>query len=263
MSAICIALLGMVLGQYLRAELRRAALGDAAREAESVARLAIGPRLSADDLAHGLSRARAQRIAAALDDELVSEHITRVKIWSRDGRVIYSDDGGLIGQRFPIARDLEEALDGEIEAEISEPENKRESAGDSAHGTQLEVYAPLRFARGSRPAGAFELYQPYAPIADRIVAQSVRVALLLVGGLTLLYAALFRIVASASRRLRAQSQALEAQAQELRRQAREKERQALRDALTGLPNRTLFRDRVSQAIRSATRSRRRAAVLLI
>ena len=69
------------------------------------------------------------------------------------------------------------------------------------------------------------------------------------GGLTLLYAALFRIVVGASRALR--------------RQATENRHQALHDALTGLPNRTLFHDRIEQTIRLARRERTSAAVLLI
>jgi diguanylate cyclase (GGDEF)-like protein len=43
----------------------------------------------------------------------------------------------------------------------------------------------------------------------------------------------------------------------------EKEHQALHDALTGLPNRSLFHDRAQQAILAARRQRRRVAVLLL
>jgi diguanylate cyclase (GGDEF)-like protein len=49
----------------------------------------------------------------------------------------------------------------------------------------------------------------------------------------------------------------------LRRQAAEKEHQALHDALTGLPNRTLFRERLHQAIAGAAQSGSSVAVMLI
>lgn len=50
---------------------------------------------------------------------------------------------------------------------------------------------------------------------------------------------------------------------ELRQQAAEKEHQALHDSLTGLPNRTLFHDRVRQAVVTARRERTEVAVLIM
>jgi diguanylate cyclase (GGDEF)-like protein/PAS domain S-box-containing protein len=49
----------------------------------------------------------------------------------------------------------------------------------------------------------------------------------------------------------------------LRAQAEMNEYQALHDALTDLPNRTLFRDRLGQAVESAKRQSRNAAILMI
>src|SRR5205085_8618196 len=47
------------------------------------------------------------------------------------------------------------------------------------------------------------------------------------------------------------------------REAIAKEHQALHDALTGLPNRELFRDRIEQAVRAAERRHGGAAVMIM
>ena len=100
---------------------------------------------------------------------------------------------------------------------------------------------PLRFAKaGGRPAGAFEIYLSYRPIAAACSATSARSPLLLAIGLALLWAILYRIVARASRRLR--------------RQADENYRLARYDPLTGLPNRTLFVEELAARRRRARRS---------
>jgi two-component system sensor histidine kinase KdpD len=95
-------------------------------------------------------------------------------------------------------------LDGRIASEVSDL-TKEENVGDRSYGKLLEVYVPLTFPGDPTPAGAFELYLPYRPIEAAIARDSHRLYLVLLGGLALLYGALFRIVATASRRLRRQA----------------------------------------------------------
>jgi signal transduction histidine kinase len=134
---------------------------------------------------------------------VVGEEIARVKIWSRDLRVVYSDDTELIGRAFPSSNELEDAMDGQIVSEVSDL-TKEENVGDRSDGKLLEVYVPLTLPGDPAPAGAFELYLPYLPIEAAVARDNHRLYLLL-GGLALLYVALFRIVATASRRLRRQA----------------------------------------------------------
>ena len=82
-----------------------------------------------------------------------------------------------------------------------------------------------------------------------IAHDTLRLYLLLAGGLALLYLALFRIVAGASTRLR--------------RQSTENEYLALHDTLTGLPNRSLFHERAGRAILSAQRTDLSVALVLL
>ncbi|MHB8234912.1 MAG: putative bifunctional diguanylate cyclase/phosphodiesterase, partial [Solirubrobacteraceae bacterium] len=99
------------------------------------------------------------------------------------------------------------------------------------------------------PAGAFEIYLSYRPIAAALAHDKRVIAIVVAIGLALLWAVLFRIVAQASRRLR--------------RQAHENDVLARYDPLTSLPNRTLFRERVGAALHGPAEQRDALAVLLI
>jgi diguanylate cyclase (GGDEF)-like protein len=124
------------------------------------------------------------------------------------------------------------------------------------------VYVPLMGKR-HRPVGAADIFLDYGPIEAEIRHETRTMYLLLLAGIAGLYATLFRIVAGASRRLRRQADTLRRQAEELRYHAAAKEHQSLHDPLTGLPNRVLFADRISQAIRTSGRSGDEVAVFLM
>ena len=49
-------------------------------------------------------------------------------------------------------------------------------------GEALEIYVPLRFQRNAKPAGAFEMYLPYKPIAASIASDTRTAYLLLLAG---------------------------------------------------------------------------------
>ncbi len=252
LSLIPIVVLGFALARVLQAQIVSRTLADAGESAQLVARLGIQPRLTPRDLREGLS-ARGIR---ALDEQLrarsVSSDLARIKIWNNRGRIVYSDDHALIG-RSPSTSDdddLHDALAGAPHpAEVVTPSPGAETASEVGLGRLVEVYVPLRFSPSEPPAGVFEIYLSYRPIAAAIAHAERTIALLVFLGLALLWAILFRIVASASRRLR--------------RQAQENDRLARYDQLTGLPNRTLFREHAARAIGGEAPDDRAVAVLLL
>jgi diguanylate cyclase (GGDEF)-like protein len=222
--------LGLVLARDISGNAREEAIHDARVLAVDVADLRIGPNLTRADLSGApLAPARERRLNRVLQSALASTDVVRAKLWTRRGKVVFSDDRALAGRTFPVQNDLGEALDGEVAAELSDLESA-ESARDRRFGRLVEVYVPLRFAGSSRPAGAFELYVPYSAVSARVQHQARHTFLLLLAGLLVLWAALYKIVARASKALR--------------RQAAENLHQATHDSLTGLPNRAAFTERV-------------------
>jgi signal transduction histidine kinase len=83
--------------------------------------------------------------------------VVRVKLWTKDGRIVYSNEPRLIGQTYPLRADEARSLSGgQTEAEISDlrlPENRYEKG----YGKLLEVYRPV-----TTPSGERLLYETYS-----------------------------------------------------------------------------------------------------
>ncbi len=253
LSATAVGLLGIALAQVETAHERSSATSDAASSAQLLVQVGLQPHIDRSDLTTGLPPETIAALDSAFQAGLNDGQLVRIKLWSPDGEVLYSDQHELIGQRFPIDGDLQEGLDGELTAEVSHLD-KAENVDERQFGELLEVYVPVRF--GTEHEGAFEIYVPWAPIARQITSNTRRLLLVLAGGLLLLWAVLFRIVMGASRRIRRDRD-------ELARRAEENHRLAMFDHLTGLPNRLLFFDRVTQAVSAAGREGSGVGVLLL
>ena len=97
----------------------------------------------------------------AIDDvvlgRVLSNSVVRVKIWSSDGRVLYSDDPGQIGDRFALGDEQRRLLrEGGAEVEVSgleAPENAR----DRGQGRLIEAYTGIRTPSGEPVL--FEIYE--------------------------------------------------------------------------------------------------------
>jgi PAS domain S-box-containing protein len=128
-------------------------------------------------------------------------HIVRVKLWAKDGTLLYSDEPELIGQKFVVADDLQEAFSGQTHSDISnltDDENKFERG---KFDRLFEIYLPFRLAGSATPAAAFEVYHDLTQVdARNNEIRSFTWAVLGIGFLAL-YGSLFTLVRTASRTL--------------------------------------------------------------
>jgi diguanylate cyclase (GGDEF)-like protein len=250
LSLVPIVALGFVLARVLQTQIVTRTLADQSQTARLIARIGIQPRITPQELRHGLSAASIVALDEQLRTRSVTQDLARIKIWNANDTIVYSDDHSLIARRLKPSDDLERALAGHPNnAVVVTPSRTNETAAEVGLGTLVEVYVPLRFASSGRPAGVFEMYLSYRPVAAAVARAKTMIVLLVAIGLTLLWAVIYRIVARASRRLR--------------RQARENYRLARYDQLTGLPNRTLFIERVAQTLRRGGSQTGAGAILLI
>lgn len=163
----------------------------------------IGDRVTDRVLANGASGDEYRSLEIALSN-LGGSGLVRVKIWNRDGVIVYSDDPKLIGQKYEISPELQETLEGSTSADIS-PLAKAENVDEQGFGELLEVYTPIR--QGGKPdiVGAFEGYYDIWDLRERINATNEFLWVSIVFGFMFLYVSLFTIVRTASQRIVRQS----------------------------------------------------------
>jgi|tagenome__1003787_1003787.scaffolds.fasta_scaffold20855053_2 two-component system NarL family sensor kinase len=176
----------VVIGAIAVALQRNAARDDAIDDAITLAKLA-GTAVLAPNVNPALLDRDPRQVAKVNEivrTKLRDGGIVRIKLWDRDGQVVYSDRNALIGQHFVLPDDEREAFEtGKVEAELTNltrPENQY----DGLHGKLLEVYLRINSTDG-RPL-LFEIYQRQASVTETAQRTWLAFAPALIGALLLL-----------------------------------------------------------------------------
>jgi signal transduction histidine kinase len=195
LAAIAVIVVGLFFA------LRSVTIKDSERDTRERVRLE-GAVVEEAGLTDGILRGD-RRALARLDDvvrrRVKSDTIVRVKLWSRDGTILYSDEPRLDGRHFGLS-DEEMALfaNGEADAEISDlakPENRFERQD----GKLLEAHTAIHTPNGTPVL--FEIYQRFGSVSASAAALLRKLALPLLAGLLVLLLVQLPLVDSLARRL--------------------------------------------------------------
>jgi signal transduction histidine kinase len=191
--------IGLILGFDLTNYFQQAAINQQRDAIRDLVPPIIGDHITDDVLANGAHGAGYKEIELALGS-LGGTGLVRVKIWNRDGTVVYSDDPNLIGQKYALTDELQQTFSGLTVASLS-PLTKAENVEERGFGELLEVYTPVR--QGGKPeiVGSFEGYYDITDLRERINNSSEFLWISILFGFSFLYISLFTLVRSASQRI--------------------------------------------------------------
>ena len=145
--------------------MQRTGTEEAIDDAKRMTRLAgegiVEPAIS-DALLRG-DPAAVARVDRAVRGRFLREPVVRVKLWTRDGRIVYSDEPRLVGARYALSEDGASSIErGGVQAEVSDLSGD-ENRFERGYGELLEVYLPIR-TPGGEPL-LFESYTRFASVA--------------------------------------------------------------------------------------------------
>lgn len=166
-SFVVVAAIALVFASVLADKIRSDAVDALVQEAIGASSERLLRVITPADLEVPMTGARYGRFHEFVQQSIVSDRTARIKLWAKDGTVIYSNDPAGVGEKFPTNESLLKALRGENATKIKIPKDP-ENARERFLGTLMEVYTPIVFPGAAEPQGVLEIYQYYEPTAQRI-----------------------------------------------------------------------------------------------
>ncbi len=194
-------LIAIGLAWRLEYALERDALSAVADNTAHQATNILNQNLTTADLQTALQASRYEQIDALLHNTLLSSDIVRIKVWNRDGLLVYSDERNLVGKTFPINEELQEAFGGEVATDISDLQAEENIGERGRYEKLFEIYVPVQPADTDTILGAYEVYYDLSKLQPRLTHIRYTVGSSVGLAFVFLYGALFLIVRNASREL--------------------------------------------------------------
>ncbi|MEK6228350.1 MAG: EAL domain-containing protein [Actinomycetota bacterium] len=230
-TLVPVLVMAFLLVRSLDGSARSGALERAQHEGIVTARL-LGVENLRAGLTGTLSASERRELARGFRLVVSDGEVSGASLINLKGRIVQAVDPKLVGSR-PRSPLLAAALQGK--------------SGVGELGDAVDVYSAV-VAPGGEPLGALRVRMPSGAIDATVADQTGPVYLILGLGLGALCLGLGLVLRDARRRM----------AEE----ASRKERQALSDALTGLPNRTLFNELLEKALAECPRNKRVGVLLM-
>ncbi len=208
---------------------------------------------SGDDLRADPMQARLHADVLAKMDGL---QINKVKIYNLDGLTVFSTDAKQVGEHKGSNAGFLSARAGTVVSAITFRERFDAFEGEISNRNLMASYVPLHGVHDGPVEGVFEVYSDVTDLMREQGRAQWQVAGLVLTLLATLYLFLFLVVRKADHIIARQERERAAKEEQVR-------HQAYHDALTGLPNRAYFSERLSETVALAARHTHTCALMFV
>lgn len=204
--------LGLWVSQKFATGIKENAAERTALYMESV----IAPHLQDLSTQSELPQAAKLAIDAIMAKDAQRMRVVDVKIWTRDGAVLYATDNGLVGKTFPLTPALSSAWRGNVETDLEG------SPPAADHGVSLpdvdpllEIYVPIRHTESGEILAVAEFYEVTTELNRELRRTQIETWLVMAFVSLSIILGLYSIVANGSRTIDTQRAALAKRIREL------------------------------------------------
>ncbi len=217
---------------------------------ELIAQSVLGDNLRSSDVRLPVAGKRRRQLDQLFQRDVLLDDVVQATVYGIKGQSTYSTDPSLIGRAAISPGQLSASETGHTVSVVT-------SLPGIPGGQQavLQTYVALAVG-GGRPDATLELSQRYPPIVAAGQQNALQVTKVVAVILLAICACFFMVLRLMTHRIRRRMRAMEDQVEQM-------EHYAYHDTLTGLPNRTLFYDRMEQALQTAQRSGVTVAVMVM
>jgi signal transduction histidine kinase len=183
-ASLVILIVGMAgLGWWMGLQIENSVIHETAAYTALYVSSIVEPNLQELATGDAITPEHQAMIDQALQETSLGHSITAIKIWDKEGRIVYATDAANLGLTLPVDDQLASALRGWVAADISNL-TKPENVHDSDRGKRrLETYSPVRRTGTNQIIAAVEFYQTVDDL-DRAIAAARERCWLTVGAVT-------------------------------------------------------------------------------
>ena len=113
--------------------------------------------------------------------------LVRIKVWDKNGRIIYSDDSSIIGNKYENNEEYQKALKDAVVVDFTKLKQEHE-VSEKGFKELAEIYVPIKFAWDKEVVGVVASYWKLDSVNEILADFSVRMAILFIVGFLIFYA---------------------------------------------------------------------------